>query len=234
LFTIDEVAKILRLNPSDISKLVETKQLATRNGRSVQSLAMEAKWTDPVFKAQQSEAIRAGHVKAKAKRDAAVPPTNVIVARPGDLPPVKPYPPNAPQPPFVKVATLQSDRTGFVRPPPPVRSAPPDFIVRYRELDARLKREFPLAFANPPNVRPVALDIYTQTTKALPETDAGDLLRSIRYYQNGPAYVSAMVRPGARRYNLDGTDAGPVLAAHAKEAREKLQEILYRREQARQ
>jgi hypothetical protein len=267
---VDVAAKILGLDPSDILKLVESKQLVgytvhgnlriipksaydylidclkaqiVNDNNNVEPLAsairpgmaevMTGKWADPAYRAEQSERIRAGHARAKAKREAGFEPTITIVARAGDPPPV-PYPADAPQPPFVKVATLQSDRAAFVRPPvEPLRPAVPEHIVRYRELDARLKREFPLAFANPPNVRPLALDIWNQACKALPETDPGDLLRIITYFQNGRAYLSAMVKPGARWYNLDGTDAGPVLAFHAKESREKLQEITYRREQER-
>jgi excisionase family DNA binding protein len=262
-YTVDEAAETLGVNPSDVLELIETKQLAAYpmlgnvriipnsvfdywiasiKGKFVKKSGERKGWSDEA-RAAASERLKARHGDdpgwtrrdVKAKQEARLEPTVTIVARVGDPPPIKPYPPDAPQPPFVKVATIQSDRAAFVRPPvEPLHPAVPEHILRLRELGVRLKREFPLALANPPNVRPPALDIYTQACKALPKTDAGDLLRVITYFQNGSAYLSAMVRPGARRYNLDGTDAGPVLAFHAKEAREKLQEIIYRREQERQ
>jgi sRNA-binding protein len=105
--------------------------------------------------------------------------------------------------------------------------------LRYRALTERLKREFPLAFANPPNIQPLALNIYTQACIALPGTDERDLLKVIEYFQTSFAYWSALARPGARRVNLNGSDAGPVTAAEAKVARDRRQFLIFEREQKR-
>jgi sRNA-binding protein len=262
-FTVEEAAKTLSVEPSNILALIGSGELqplepirinpdsvygywlanleghgqaAPSKGQLAQRANAKAKWADPDWAARQAEKIREGHAKAKAKREARFEPTTTIVARAGEPPPVsappKPYPPDAPQPPFVK--TMEADGAALNRPRPPVAQPyVPPHTLRYRQLTDRLRREFPLAFSKPPNVRPLALDIYTQACKALPETDPDDLLRVIRYYQDAFAYLTAMTRPGARRGNLDGTDAGAVLAVHAKEARDRLQELAWRKEEGR-
>ena len=77
-----------------------------------------------------------------------------------------------------------------------------------RELLVQL---FPLAFAGCDKPRqPLAVGIDRQIREAMPEALQCSLSYVLRWYTSKPRYLRALAQPGARRVNLDGSDAGPV------------------------
>jgi hypothetical protein len=122
------------------------------------------------------------------------------------------------------------------RPPPPVLRQVVVTPQRERRvaLSQRLKQTWPTVFSAGPLYRPLATDIYSQLCRALPETDPNDLLMCLNYYCNNWDYLRVLGNAGIQRVNLDGSNAGAVTAAEAKEARDKLQLSIARAEDSRE
>lgn len=62
---------------------------------------------------------------------------------------------------------------------------------------------------------PLAIGIFEQLVAAHPGTSACDVQQAIRRHVNHSCYLNALASDLARRFNLNGTQAGPVSKTHS-------------------
>jgi ProQ/FINO family len=103
----------------------------------------------------------------------------------------------------------------------PAQQAPPKRRSPYAEAAIEtllvLRERFPATFARL-NARarpPLKIGIRDELFAALPEIDAIEIARALRFYVCGAAYVKSCVE-GAQRIGLDGQVAGVVAADEAR------------------
>lgn len=102
------------------------------------------------------------------------------------------------------------------------RRLPPEDLLRIRSA---LHLAFPKAFmAKGQDKVPLAVGIYHDIRKAMPEMRAFQLSRALHDYTTGALYLRAM-KAGAVRVDLDGAPRGSVSDQHAAEAQERLKRI---------
>ena len=79
---------------------------------------------------------------------------------------------------------------------------------------AELAKKYPKAIT-PSNPVPLAIGIHKQVDPKFP---LSKVRKAIRRYTSKQKYIVALTRPGAIRYNLDGSIAGPVSGDHQMKA----------------
>lgn len=62
---------------------------------------------------------------------------------------------------------------------------------------------------------PLAIGIFEQLLAAHPDTSPHDVQQAIRRHVNHICYLNALASDLARRFNLNGTQAGPVSEMHS-------------------
>lgn len=72
---------------------------------------------------------------------------------------------------------------------------------------------------------PLAIDIFEQLLAAHPDTSPRDVRQAIRRHVNHACYLNALASALARRFNLNGTPAGPVSETHSYVAAIKLNRL---------
>jgi sRNA-binding protein len=113
-------------------------------------------------------------------------------------------------------------------PPPPAKEPPPLEIPRKQRvvrLVAILAGRWPAVFGGGA-VRPLAIGIDVEIKAGLAGEAPNNLIsRTLNWWTCRDSYLTALTQPDARRYGLDGGDAGPVgdlareIAARQLEAR---------------
>jgi len=107
--------------------------------------------------------------------------------------------------------------------PPSVGVAPQrkDPSIQHRAAQW-MRREYPELFTAG-NVRPLAIGIQKDLAEARPENVSHlGISRALARWVQQSAYQQALAAEGARRFNLDGSDAGPVSDDHRNHAKELL------------
>ena len=90
----------------------------------------------------------------------------------------------------------------------------------------RFVQRFPACFADKDgDFQPLAIGIDKQLREAMPELLDCSLVYFLSWYTRQPRYLRASAEPGARRVNLDGSDAGPVSEADRDHAQRQLEQM---------
>ena len=133
--------------------------------------------------------------------------------------------PDAPSQSPVKAAPKVKPPTLLATP-----SEPPSGAVAPQRKDPSIqhraakwmRREYPELFTSG-NVKPLAIGIQKDLVKARPENVSHlGISRALSRWVEQPAYQQALAAENSRRFNLDGSDAGPVSDDHRNHAKQLL------------
>jgi sRNA-binding protein len=118
-------------------------------------------------------------------------------------------------------------------PPPPVTEEPPPPGIPGKTRDVGLIKiladKWPAAFDQGPT-KPLAIGIDTEIREGLAaEVSNKQLSDTLRWWTCRDSYLIALTQPQARRYGLDGSDAGPVTDHDREIAAQRLEERRARR-----
>ena len=83
----------------------------------------------------------------------------------------------------------------------------------------KMAKAYPKAI-RPTDPVPLAIGVHKQVGLQISLTQAR---RTLKRYTQKKAYLEALARPGALRYNLDGSIAGPVSGEHSAKAQKALE-----------
>jgi sRNA-binding protein len=114
-----------------------------------------------------------------------------------------------------------------IQPPKLKRKAERPDQHQIEEAKAAIRAAFPLAFVKPR--RPLAIGVREQVLRALPNVDPQAVKVALGRWVQSRDYQEGVLRKGARRIALDGSDAGPITDAErlaAKAALKKMEEKL--------
>jgi sRNA-binding protein len=108
-------------------------------------------------------------------------------------------------------------------PPPPTTPTAPR-QQRVTELIAVLAARWPAVFAEGA-IKPLKIGVYAEIKTGLAGKASNKQLADVlRWWTTRGSYLTALSQPGARRYGLDGSDAGPVADADREFAAQRLKE----------
>ena len=155
-------------------------------------------------------ALAAAVAKIRAQRAGIAPRPDAPSQRP-----VKAVPKVKPPKATPKVAKPSEPPSGAVA---PQRKDP---SIQHRAAQW-MRREYPALFTAG-NPKPLAIGIQQHLVKARPETVSHlGISRALTRWVQQSAYQQALAAEGARRFNLDSSDAGPVSDEHRNHAKQLL------------
>lgn len=101
------------------------------------------------------------------------------------------------------------------------------FAERLAEMRQVLGDRFPAALVATADdrVTPLAIGALDQLSAIAPQVSSTQRQKFLRAYTRRMKYLLALASDGARRVNLDGSDAGPVSDEHRQAAREALRRL---------
>ena len=101
------------------------------------------------------------------------------------------------------------------------------FAERLAEMRQALGDRYPAALVatEDDRVTPLAIGALDQLSALAPQLSSAQCQKFLSAYTRRMKYLLALASDGARRVNLDGSDAGPVSDAHKQAAREALRRL---------